>query len=274
MHRNACTSLVFCLVAMVPAVLAIAGEPADLTALKRKYQQGLENIRKDAAAKEQQWNKQYQVALDRLMDKLTRAGNLDGALAVRTEKSRVAGGGESGAGGGLSRGPLQATGGGGQEDGFKFPRIRTWLKVPKTGEVPMAYALGPLPKNTITPEVLDYLKKGDFRKAFQGKSLTKLAPLTPGKFGTSEEHKKVYYVFFVRSRTEAEAEFTVEIMQWRTGNQYTLYMDGEKVLQGANKKLSKTGNVLLIDYTQDRFYNGTPYMKFKIVGENIELGRF
>jgi hypothetical protein len=79
---------------VVAAVLAAAcvgaAEPAQLTTLREQRDKAVEQVRQKAQAEEKRLNEQYLRSIDSLMQTLTRAGNLDAALAVRDERNRVA----------------------------------------------------------------------------------------------------------------------------------------------------------------------------------------
>ena len=59
------------------------------TTLRTQRDKAVEQVQQKAQAEEKRLNEQYLRSLDSLMQSLTRAGNLDAALAVRDEKARV-----------------------------------------------------------------------------------------------------------------------------------------------------------------------------------------
>lgn len=71
------------------AVQTGSAEPAELTACRTQRDKAIEQVQREAQAKEKRINEQYVLSLDALMSSFTRAGKLDEALAVRDEKNRV-----------------------------------------------------------------------------------------------------------------------------------------------------------------------------------------
>ena len=70
--------------------IVFAAEPTELTKLRAQRDKAVELVRQETQTKEKRLKELYLRSLDSLMQTLTRAGNLDAALAVRDEKNRVA----------------------------------------------------------------------------------------------------------------------------------------------------------------------------------------
>jgi hypothetical protein len=62
----------------------------ELQRLQEQHSKAVAEVEQEASAKIIRINQQYVRSLDTLMQQLTRAGNLDAALAVRDEKNRIA----------------------------------------------------------------------------------------------------------------------------------------------------------------------------------------
>ena len=78
------------IVGILACICVHAAEPPQLTTLREQRDKAIELVRQKAQADEKRLNEQYLRSLDPLLQTLTRAGNLDAALAIRDEKARVA----------------------------------------------------------------------------------------------------------------------------------------------------------------------------------------
>jgi len=87
-HRNI-NSLVIAL--LLGETCLHAAEPTELTTLRAQRDKEVAKIQQEAESSEKRLNEQYLRYLDSLMQRFTRAGDLDAALAVRKEKQRILG---------------------------------------------------------------------------------------------------------------------------------------------------------------------------------------
>lgn len=182
-------------------------------------------------------------------ERLTKAGNLDGALAIRAKMTDLTKNDPDPVAGLL--GPVTP------KEEPAVPTTDLAIKIPanvkwapynaKTG-VRSCFELGPFPKGIDTTAVLGYLSAGDFKKGFMGIDFAKGTADGSGNFNCADQdNTDTFWVVYLKAAKEP-----VEVMAMAKANPAdktnvsSQILDGKLVKDGAKMTITSAGHIFVL----------------------------